>query len=84
MKKIYYYSKRTQIENHSASELQLKIQDMQIDNQYAYIVSYPLILKPLAIKPSPESEVPPVFNMVMYLQQDPQEVTIILISESQG
>ncbi len=82
LKKIYYYSKRTQIENHSASELQLKIEDMQIDNQYAYIVSYPLILKPLAIKPSPEAEVPPVFNMVMYLQKDPQEVMILFIIES--
>jgi hypothetical protein len=28
----------------------------------------------LAIKPNPESEVPPVFNMVMYLEQDSNKV----------
>ena len=75
---IYYYSKKTQIEGRSASDIQLKIQDAQIDNQYAYIVSYPIILKALDLKSFSNLEVPPVFNMVMYSEKDKMDVKNIL------
>ena len=76
LKNIYYYSKKTLTDGRTSSEIQLKIKDTQIDNQYAYIVSYPLILKALDIKPSPESDIPPIFNMVMYCEQDSEDVII--------
>jgi hypothetical protein len=58
---IYYYN-RTQVgdDESKATEMQLKIKSAQIDNEYAHLTYYPIILR--YIEPSGDYQ-PPFFNL---------------------
>ena len=78
LRNIYYYSRATYQSDTVKSEIQVKIKDIQFDNDYTYITQYPVVIKMLndernekqSNDGSGKHSLPPFFNMAIIMQKN--------------
>jgi len=72
LKNIYYYSRSTYQSDTVKSEMQVKVRDLQVDNDYTYITQYPIVMKMQNIEKNEKQtdHLPPFFNMAIIMQKN--------------
>ena len=78
LKNIYYYCKSTYQSDSVKSEMQVKIRDIQVDNDYTYITQYPVAMKMASLDQTEKVErnsresftLPPFFNIAVIMQKN--------------
>jgi hypothetical protein len=82
-KEIMFYTKKQIVGEEIKSDMQLKILDIEIDNQYSYLSHFPIIMRPINSSKFLKKEeaalqmslLPPFFNCAIFSQKMKNETT---------
>jgi hypothetical protein len=76
---ILFYYKKQDLGDETKTDMQIKVHDIEIDNQYSYISHFPIIMRPIDSpkysKNDSASSLPPFFNCAVFLQKRKNDTT---------